>query len=95
MSRAGCRLLEVGTTNRTRLDDFAAEIDRASMLLKVHPSNAIILRDSLSPSKRQMATLATAHNIPSCVDLEQRQQLTKASGACPKSQRPKAYWSKA
>ena len=31
MTRAGCRLLEVGTTNRTRLDDFAVVIERASM----------------------------------------------------------------
>ena len=34
MTRAGCRLLEVGTTNRTRLEDFAAVIEQASMLLK-------------------------------------------------------------
>ena len=39
MSRAGCKLLEVGTTNRTRPSDFENVIDRASLLLKIHPSN--------------------------------------------------------
>ena len=69
MSRAGCRLLEVGTTNRTRLDDFAAVIDRASMLLKVHPSNYHIEGFTESVEAPELATLATAHNIPSCIDL--------------------------
>ncbi len=37
MERAGCRLLEVGTTNRTHPEDFTATADRApAMLLKVH-----------------------------------------------------------
>jgi L-seryl-tRNA(Ser) seleniumtransferase len=39
--RAGARLIEVGTTNRTRADDFAAPLaeKRARLVLRVHPSN--------------------------------------------------------
>ncbi len=40
MRTAGCALVEVGTTNRTRLADYAAAITPATaMLLKTHPSN--------------------------------------------------------
>jgi L-seryl-tRNA(Ser) seleniumtransferase len=40
MREAGARLVEVGTTNRTRLDDYAAAVaDETAMLLKVHASN--------------------------------------------------------
>src|SRR3989454_10012605 len=40
MRQSGCQLVEVGTTNRTRLSDYQAAInDRTAMLLTVHPSN--------------------------------------------------------
>ena len=43
MEQSGCRLVDVGTTNRTRVADYAAAIARAdtdvAMVMKVHPSN--------------------------------------------------------
>ncbi len=69
MNRAGCRLLEVGTTNRTRLSDFAEVAERASMLLKIHPSNYHIEGFTEAVGAPELAELAKKHNIPSCVDL--------------------------
>jgi L-seryl-tRNA(Ser) seleniumtransferase len=40
LGQAGCTLLEVGTTNRTNINDYAKVLDRATThVLKVHPSN--------------------------------------------------------
>ena len=43
MEQSGCRLVDVGTTNRTRLSDYQRAIDRenadVAMVMKVHPSN--------------------------------------------------------
>ena len=69
MQRAGCNLLEVGTTNRTHLQDFAAVADQAAMMLKVHPSNYHIAGFTREVDAAELATLAQQHNLPSCVDL--------------------------
>ena len=90
MSRAGCRLLEVGTTNRTRLDDFAAVIERASMLLKIHPSNYHIEGFTESVEAPELATLASAHNIPSCVDLGSGSLVDLSHWGLPKEPTPQS-----
>jgi L-seryl-tRNA(Ser) seleniumtransferase len=69
MSRSGCELLEVGTTNRTHVKDFAEVLDDAAMLLKVHPSNYYIGGFSQEVSAAELAQLAQQQGIPSCVDL--------------------------
>ncbi len=90
MSRAGCRLLEVGTTNRTRLDDFAAVIERASMLLKIHPSNYHIEGFTESVEAPELAVLASAHNIPSCVDLGSGSLVDLSHWGLPKEPTPQS-----
>lgn len=69
MSRSGCQLLEVGTTNRTHVKDFAEVLDQAAMLLKVHPSNYFIGGFSTEVSASELAVLGKQQGIPSCVDL--------------------------
>lgn len=69
MSRAGCDLIEVGTTNRTRLEDFATVAEQAAMMLKVHPSNYHIEGFTQSVAADELASLAQQHHLPSCVDL--------------------------
>ena len=70
MARAGCRLKEVGTTNRTHLKDFAEVISaKTAMLLKVHTSNYAIQGFTAAVSEQALAELAHEHNIPMMVDL--------------------------
>jgi len=69
MERAGCRLCEVGTTNRTHLKDFAAVVGDAAMLLQAHTLNYHIEGFTAEASTVDLAALAGRHGIPLCVDL--------------------------
>ena len=70
MERANCRLKEVGTTNRTRIKDFAGAIsEQTGMLMKVHPSNFYIEGFTEDTANKDLAALAKTHDIPFCVDL--------------------------
>lgn len=58
MARSGAVLREVGTTNRTRLDDYKAAIsERTSLILRVHPSNFHIAGFTERPSLPQLRSL--------------------------------------
>jgi L-seryl-tRNA(Ser) seleniumtransferase len=61
--RAGARLVEVGTTNRTRTSDFEAAIveGRAKVVLRVHRSNFRLEGFTEDPDPGELATLAHAH----------------------------------
>jgi L-seryl-tRNA(Ser) seleniumtransferase len=70
MARAGCKLCEVGTTNRTHLGDFAEALGpRTALVLKVHTSNFSIAGFSASADESDLATLAKQADIPFVVDL--------------------------
>jgi L-seryl-tRNA(Ser) seleniumtransferase len=70
MRQAGCRLREVGTTNRTHLRDHAEAIGpRTAMLLKVHTSNYQIQGFTAAAPEHELAALARAHGVPFAVDL--------------------------
>ena len=59
MAFSGAKLVEVGTTNRTHLEDYAGAItENTSMLLKVHPSNFRIEGFTLAPEREDLAKLA-------------------------------------
>ena len=62
--RAGAKLIEVGTTNRTRAADFEAPLadGRATVVLRVHPSNFAQTGFVEAPDPRALATLAHAHD---------------------------------
>ncbi|GCE26662.1 L-seryl-tRNA(Sec) selenium transferase [Dictyobacter alpinus] len=59
MRQSGCQLVEVGTTNRTRIADYAAAItERTAVLLSVHPSNFLITGFTESTAITELAALA-------------------------------------
>ncbi|HEY2888561.1 MAG TPA: L-seryl-tRNA(Sec) selenium transferase, partial [Candidatus Limnocylindrales bacterium] len=63
--RAGARLIEVGTTNRTRVADFeeALGAGRGRVVLRVHPSNFVISGFTESPDPAAVAALAHHHGV--------------------------------
>ncbi len=70
MQRAGARLVEVGTTNRTHAADYENAISsRTAMLMKVHCSNYAITGFSKSVELPDMTDIARRHQLPVTVDL--------------------------
>jgi L-seryl-tRNA(Ser) seleniumtransferase len=70
MAQSGALLREVGTTNKTRLSDYAAAIaDRTGAILRVHPSNFRIEGFTERPALADLVALGTRMNIPVVEDL--------------------------
>ena len=70
MARSGATLREVGTTNRTNLEDYRAAInERTKLIMIVHPSNFRIEGFTGKPARRELAALARQANIPLYEDL--------------------------
>ncbi len=70
MLSSGAVLREVGTTNKTRIEDFErAIVDRTAALLKVHTSNYIVVGFTEQPTLAELVTLARRHGIPLIDDI--------------------------
>lgn len=70
MAASGARLVEVGTTNRTRLKDYRRALDGSvGAILKVHPSNYRIEGFTDAASYAELGALAAGHGIPLVADV--------------------------
>src|SRR5262245_39972850 len=70
MGRAGARLVEVGTTNRTHLKDYEQAVGPdTGLILKAHTSNYLIQGFTKSVPEAELGALARAKRIPFIHDL--------------------------
>ena len=70
MSRAGAKLVEVGTTNRTHRADFSNALGaHSALVMKVHTSNYAISGFTAAVPEAELAALAHAAQVPFVVDL--------------------------
>jgi L-seryl-tRNA(Ser) seleniumtransferase len=70
LARSGARLVEVGTTNRTRAADYEAAIGpETAVVLRVHQSNFRVVGFSERPQLAELADVARRHELPLVDDL--------------------------
>ena len=70
MAASGARLVEVGTTNRTRLADYQRALgEHSALLLKVHPSNYRITGFQEQAGIAELARLGADRSLPTAYDL--------------------------
>src|SRR6185295_10876632 len=70
LARSGARLVEVGTTNKTRAADYEAAIGpETAAILRVHQSNFRVVGFAERPELRQLAQLAQRFGLPLVDDL--------------------------
>ena len=70
MAASGARMVEVGTTNRTRVSDYEAAIGpETALLFKAHRSNFAITGFSEEVPAQDLAELAHAHELPMVYDV--------------------------
>ena len=70
MQRSGAVLREVGTTNRTRIEDYRDAItERTRLIMLVHPSNFHLTGFTARPSREEVSALGREHGIPVYEDL--------------------------
>ncbi|PYS89718.1 MAG: L-seryl-tRNA(Sec) selenium transferase [Acidobacteria bacterium] len=64
MAQSGVALVEVGTTNRTKLADYERALGaQTKLILRVHPSNYRIVGFTSAPALAELAALAHAHSL--------------------------------
>jgi L-seryl-tRNA(Ser) seleniumtransferase len=70
MEQSGALLREVGTTNKTRLGDYATAVgDRTALILRVHRSNFRIEGFTEQPALGELVALARSRGVPLVEDL--------------------------
>ncbi|TMA27867.1 MAG: L-seryl-tRNA(Sec) selenium transferase [Deltaproteobacteria bacterium] len=70
LAQSGCKLIEVGTTNRTRIGDYAAALDlEKADILRVHRSNFAIVGFTETPTVAELARLARERGVRLLHDL--------------------------
>ncbi|MEK9645786.1 MAG: L-seryl-tRNA(Sec) selenium transferase, partial [Alphaproteobacteria bacterium] len=70
MARSGCTLIEVGTTNRTHLKDYAEAIGpETGMIIKVHTSNYVVEGFTAEVPEPELARLCHDNDLPFAIDL--------------------------
>lgn len=70
MKRAGCQLVEVGTTNRTHAKDYAEAVtENTALLMKVHTSNYEVVGFTKSVSDAEVTAMAHKRGLNMIVDL--------------------------
>ncbi len=70
MKAANCRLVEVGTTNRTHLRDYQEAIkEKTALIVKAHRSNYAVTGFTAEVGDEELAALAHAHGLFYMVDL--------------------------
>jgi len=70
LAQSGARLVEVGSTNRTRIGDYARALGPdTGAVLRVHQSNFRMVGFTEAPSLHELCALAAAHGVPVIDDL--------------------------
>ncbi|MFN2479882.1 MAG: L-seryl-tRNA(Sec) selenium transferase [Pyrinomonadaceae bacterium] len=65
MAQSGTSMVEVGTTNRTKLSDYERAVtDSTRMIMRVHPSNYRVVGFTSTPPLSELAALARENDLP-------------------------------